>query len=228
MSAIGILGGMGPQASARLVELIIANTPNFVSNPIDSDFPEIIHLSIPVPNFISNKTNMQKAKDILIERTILLEKSGSTINCIACNTAHLLLPDLQAVTSVPFLSIPALVEDKVRKNEFNRVGLLATPSTLGSSLFDDALDDAVTLVRPSATTINKPESLILKQLSGNITELDRDSLRQIVAKFTKAHELDAVILGCTELPVIFGPSNDERIIDTLDVLSDGLLKTHFS
>lgn len=228
MSAIGILGGMGPQASARLVELIIAKTPNFVINPIDSDYPEIIHLSIPVPNFISNKKNMEKAKEILINRTLLLEKSGSTINCIACNTAHLLLPDLQAVSNVPFLSIPSLVADKVRINKFKKVGLLATPSTLASSLYDDALDKSVIIVRPNKALIKRLEKLILKQLRGDISDSDRNSFKIIVAEFTKANELEAVILGCTELPVIFGANKNKRIIDTLEVLSDALLERHFN
>lgn len=228
MSAIGILGGMGPQASARLVELLIAKTPNFVPNPIDSDYPEIIHLSIPVPNFISNKKNMEKAKEILINRTLLLEKSGSTINCIACNTAHLLLPDLQAVSNVPFLSIPSLVADKVRINKFKKVGLLATPSTLASSLYDDALDKSVVIVRPNKALIKRLEKLILKQLRGDISDSDRNSFKIIVAEFTKANELEVVILGCTELPVIFGPNKDKRIIDTLEVLSDALLERHFN
>lgn len=227
MPAIGILGGMGPQASARLVELLIAKTPNFVINPIDSDYPEIIHLSVPVPNFISNKNNMQKAKDILIERTKLLEKSGSTINCIACNTAHLLLPELQASTQVPFLSIPLLVANKVRSNKFSRIGLLATPSTLASSLYDDALEKSVVLVRPNDVLKRKLEKLILKQLRGNISEADRNNFKNIVSNFTKTNELDAVILGCTELPVIFGENTDTRIIDTLEVLSDALLEKYF-
>jgi aspartate racemase len=228
MSAIGILGGMGPQASARLVELLIEKTPNFVTNPLDSDYPEIILLSVPVPNFISNKKNMLKTKKILIERTKLLEQSGSTINCIACNTTHLLLPELQANSQVPFLSIPILVAERIKSNKFRRVGLLATPSTLASSLYDDALEKSVVLIRPNDVLKSKLEKLILKQLRGNITNLDRNNFKDIVANFLEVNKLDAVILGCTELPVIFGENTDKRIIDTLEVLSNALLEKYFN
>jgi len=228
MAAIGILGGMGPQASTKLVELIIAQTPNFVSNPLDSDFPEIVHLSVPVPNFISSKENMEKAKRILLERTKLLEASGSVINGIACNTAHLLLPELQAVTSVPFLSIPKLVADKIRAEGFNRVGLLATPSTLSSTLFDDALDPSVELIRPNRKLAEKTERLIIKQLQGNINDEDRTTLRKLVSDFRDNQRLDAVIFGCTELPLVFGESKGRRIIDTLQVLATGLLEEFFA
>lgn len=228
MSAIGILGGMGPQASARLVELIIAQTPNFVTNPIDSDFPEIIHLSVPVPNFISSKRNMEKAKQILIKRTKLLEISGSTINCIACNTAHLLLPELQAETTVRFLSIPVLVADRINTEGFKRVGLMATPNTLKSTLYDEAIDLSVTIIRPSNILSKRIEGLIVKQLNGTISDKDKSDFRKLVNNFLKTSQLDAVILGCTELPLIFGDSEDEKIIDTLKVLSEGLLSSYFS
>ena len=228
MAAIGILGGMGPQASAKLVELIIAQTPNFVSSPIDSDFPEIIHLSVPVPNFISSKKNMEKAKQILLKRTKLLELSGSTVNGIACNTAHLLLPELQASTSVQFLSIPKLVSERISKEGFNRVGLLATPNTLKSTLFDEAIDKSVTLIRPTKSLSERLEKMIVKQLEGSIQDNDRLLFRKLVNNFLEANRLDAVILGCTELPLVFGESTDKTIIDTLQVLSEGLLSCFFS
>lgn len=228
MPAIGILGGMGPQASARLVELLIENTSQFVDNPTDSDFPEIIHLSVPVPNFISNKTNMQKAKEILIERTKFLEEAGSTINCIACNTAHLLLPELQAVTQVPFVSIPQLVAEELKAKKIKRVGLLASPTTLKSKLYDDALDGVAGIVRPNETITKQTEQFIFKQLANKLKESERQNFRQLVQQFMQDNKLEAVILGCTELPLVFGELTDNKVISTLNVLALALLKHHFS
>jgi aspartate racemase len=227
MSAIGILGGMGPQASAHLVALLIQKTSMFVDNPTDSDFPEIIHLSVPVPNFISSKTNMQKAREILTNRTRLLEQAGSTINGIACNTAHLLLPELQAVTTVPFVSIPHLVAGKLARQNITRVGLLATPNTLSSSLFDDTLVN-VEIIRPSDTLAGHTEELIFKLLANTLSSDEQRSFRQQVNVFLKENELEAVILGCTELPLVFGETTDPRVISTLDVLADGLLSRFFT
>jgi aspartate racemase len=228
MSAIGILGGMGPQASARLVELLIEQTSLFVDSPKDSDFPEIIHLSVPVPNFISNKSNMQKAKTILIERTRLLEAAGSTMNCIACNTAHLLLPELQAVTMVPFVSIPKLVAEEVQLRGSKRVGLLATPTTQSSALYDEVLNGVAHIVRPSDIITQQTEEYIIKQLSNKLSDQERQDFRSLVGKFLHDNDLDAVILGCTELPLVYGQISDQRVISTLDVLSKALLKRYFA
>ncbi|MEI6228854.1 MAG: aspartate/glutamate racemase family protein [Candidatus Saccharibacteria bacterium] len=138
MSTIGILGGMGPQASAKLLTMLIDRS-KFFTNKIIDDCPEIILISVPVPNFISNKNNIKTAQAMLIKRAKLLEKAGCNINCIACNTAHILLPAIQASTNVPFLSIPKLVAKIIKQSGFKKVGLLASPTTLAATIFDEAL-----------------------------------------------------------------------------------------
>ena len=170
MAAIGILGGMGPQASAHLLRLVVHNAPNHTTINLDTDFPEIVLLSVPVPNFITNKKHLRVAKNILIQRTRLLEQAGCTVNGIACNTAHLLLPDLQAATKTPFVSIPELVAVKIMQMGAKRVGLLATPNTLQSTLYDDALGASVKIVRPEKKIVNQIEKLIFKLLKGKFIE----------------------------------------------------------
>ena len=224
MTAIGILGGMGPQASARLHTLLIREAPRHMTIETDTDFPEIVHISVPVPNFIHDKTNLQKAKNILINRTQILETAGCTIIGIACNTAHLLLNDLQATTTVQFVSLPHLVADRIDTLGHKRVGLLATPNTLRSTMYDDAMGPNVSLIRPDAVTAEILEAMIFRTLKGVNTDEDSVDLREIVDRFIVEQELDAVILGCTELPLIFGDHKDERVIDTLEVLAEGLLK----
>lgn len=228
MSAIGILGGMGPQASAGLYKLLIEGTKAYTPAAVDDDYPEIILLNVPVPNFISNKNKLPEAKQMLIERTKLLEQAGCTVNGIACNTAHILLPELQAVTKVPFLSIPNLVAQQVRTAGYRRVGLLATPTTLSSALYDEALADIAVIVRPERELAEQLEEYIYKQLNSDLSKNERQSFRQKVAYFKQVNSLDAVILGCTELPLVYGESlNDDTVIDTLHVLTDGLLESYF-
>jgi len=223
MSAIGILGGMGPEASTHLLTLLVQGIRQRLPNAIDSDFPRIVLLNVPVPNFVENKRNIEPAKRILIENTKLLEQSGCTVNGIACNTAHILLPDLQAITKVPFLSIPNFVAQKIKACGFERVGLLATPTTLSSTLYDEALDGISQLIRPSKSTVVQVEKFIFKQLNASLLESEQEEFRSLVKQFQAAEKLDAVILGCTELPLIFGGHKDPSVINTLQVLADGLL-----
>jgi aspartate racemase len=226
MSAIGIIGGMGPQASAHLLDLLVRDAPQHMSIASDSDFPEIMLLSVPVPNFVTNKTHLQQAKQILKKRLKLLEQSGCVVAGIACNTAHLMLPELQQATTVPFIAIPELVAAEIARNSWRRVGLTGSPNTLASTLFDDAIPNHTALIRPDIATTTILERLIFKELSGMRTEQDRRLLHTIINRFMHTQELDAVILGCTELPLIFGDSDDAHIIDTLSILSKGLLQAY--
>ncbi len=229
MPAIGILGGMGPQASAKLYELLIKGTQRYTTAAFDNDYPEIVLLSVPVPNFISNKNELPNAKQMLVKRTKLLEQAGCTVIGIACNTAHILLPELQAVTSVPFLSMPELVAEQAKTAGYTRVGLLATPTTLSSTLYDEALAGTAAMVRPEAGFAEQIESYIYLELSGRLPEAERQEFRVKVDAFRQTNNLDAVILGCTELPLIYGESSgDASVIDTLQLLADNLLASYFA
>lgn len=223
MATIGILGGMGPQASNRLVELLIEKALDRSEQRLDTDVPEIVLLSVPVPNFVSNKNNMKIAKKMLINRTKILESAHCTVAGIACNTAHLLLPEIQSTTSLLFVSLPHLVADHISKKQFKRVGLLGSPNTLSSTLCDDVINSAV-IVRPGKKLAELTEESIHKQLKDMVSVRDKVIFRRAIDRFIDSQQLDAVILGCTELPLIFGKLNDDRIVDTLDVLAEGLLR----
>ena len=164
---------------------------------------------------------------MLIDRTKLLEQAGCTVNGIACNTAHLLLPYLQAVTNVPFLSIPRLIAERSIAAGYERVGLLATPTTLESTLYDEALNGITEIERPNAEFADQIEQYIYKQLNSCLRISEREAFRLAVSKFMDDRQLDAVILGCTELPLVYGETNNVNILDTLQVLCDGLLKEYF-
>lgn len=227
MPAIGILGGMGPQASAKLYEMLIGGTKLYLPNAVDDDYPEIVLLNVPVPNFISNKNELSVVRQMLLDKTKLLEIAGCTVNAIACNTAHILLPELQASTKVQFLSIPNIVASKIQSTGFKRVGLLATSTTIKSSLYSDALEKIADLVLPNRELISKVETYIYKQLNSSLTSSDRDQFHELVEQFIHDENLDAVILGCTELPLVYGDRKDPKIIDSLSLLSGELLASYF-
>lgn len=227
MSAIGVIGGMGPQASARLYNLLIEGSMEFTDTALDEHYPEIVILSVPVPDFVRDDKAVSHVKKTLIKKTKLLEEAGCGVNGIACNTAHIMLPDLQACTDVPFLSLPVLVAQRAQEKGFKRVGLFASIMTLNSSLYDDAFDGVAELVKPAKKTAQRLNTLIYKQLNNDISLKDKKKLRSMAKQFMHSKGLDVVVLGCTELPLVYGESDSEKVIDTLQVLSDGLLKHHF-
>ena len=85
----------------------------------------------------------------------------------------------------------------------------------------------INLVRPDKKTAEIVESYIYKQLNNSLSKSERQHFRNLVNEFIETNNLDVVILGCTELPLVYGNSNNPKIIDTLKILCDSLLEKYF-
>ncbi len=201
--SIGIIGGMGPQASAKLLEVIVGMCTKDFGAKNDSDFPEIILNSVPVPNFITNKKSMNVVLNVLEERIKRLETFNPLCFGIACNTAHLILESLQTNTDIPFVSIIDSVTKKVLDAQISKVGLLGTPVTISSKLYQKPLmKNNIDIVLPSKKEQLIVERVIRNILAGESSNADRQKLI-LVAKSLKQRGAQGIILGCTELPLIF-------------------------
>ena len=88
---IGIIGGMGAEASLRLVERIIELSRQEFRAKDNDEFPEIVMVSIPVPDFIDSKRRVKEAREIIMDRIKKIEKMNLSCLGIACNTAHVIL-----------------------------------------------------------------------------------------------------------------------------------------
>jgi len=85
------------------------------------------------------------------------------------------------------------------------------------------------IIRPGAKFAKQIESYIFKQLNDNLSNHERRIFRGKVTQFRLANKLDAVILGCTELPLVYGESVDaDLVIDTLRVLAEGALERYYN
>lgn len=136
---IGILGGMGPQASAHLVTLLVEmSAKEFGAKDCDG-FPEIVLDSVPILDFISDKKNKKIGLTMFKERVRRMSKMQIGMLAISCNTAHILLNQLQLVSKVPFISMIDAIAKEVGKCGIKKVGLLASPITLKSDLFQKAI-----------------------------------------------------------------------------------------
>lgn len=137
-SVIGILGGMGPQASAHLVKLLVDKSAKEFGAKNCEDFPEIILDSIPHIDFISNQKNSQVVVRTLKKRVKKMEKMSVSVFALACNTAHILLDQLKSASRMPFISMVDEVAKEVISRKINKVGLLTSPTTLKVDLFQQA------------------------------------------------------------------------------------------
>lgn len=173
---IAIIGGMGPEASAYLYTTLINNSVKHFHAVNNEDFPQIVLYSVPVPDFISTSTKEQEAVTILKQKVLDINKLNVLCGAIACNTAHKILNDLQSVSNFPFVSMVDEVVKVVKEDNVKRVGVLGTPSTIRSSIYQDAFKkEGIKTLVPMESNFFNIEKAIRNVISESTTKDDKQN-----------------------------------------------------
>ena len=199
---IGILGGMGPLATADLFRKIVLMTKAGCDNE---------HLRIYIDNNanIPDRTGaiLQGGKDPVEEMSSALrnlEQRGADCIIMPCNTAHYFLPRLQEQTTVPFISMLAETAKSCAKMFPGKTaGIMGTRGTLASGLYNKALEaEGVAYVLPEEADRDVLMTAIYDCVKGGKDiELVREPMEGVM-QHMRAAGADYFILGCTELPIV--------------------------
>lgn len=220
---MGVLGGMGPEATVKFYELLIKISQEKYRAFANDSFPEIIIYSVPVPDFISSLKSKETAKKMLISRIKLLSEIPISFFCVSCNTAHLLLDNLMEAAKVPFISIIEETAEQIRRLGIKKVGLLASPTTLKTKIYQKQLKYlGITVVLPEEKEIAKLGFIIKRIVSGKRSKKDTIALEEI-AKGLLSRKAEAIILGCTELPLLLLKKFRVPVLNTLEILAEACL-----
>ena len=220
--SIGIIGGMGPEASARMLGVMVGMATREFGARNGEDFPEIIVDSIPVPDFISDKTNIPSALKMLGSRVRKLNRFDISYFGIACNTAHILFDDLNLISDAPFVSMIDEVAGEILQKKISKVGLLASPMAIKAGLYQKVLKNNVEILLPTIKQTGIIEDIVRNVISGRNSLIDSRRLMNI-AKSLRKIGAEGVILGCTELPIVFPKDRGLLVFDSVEILSRALL-----
>ena len=220
---IGILGGMGPEASAYMYSLIIKHT--HVEK--DQDHIRIFITSNPE---IPPRTEAILGKGpspvpFLIEGIRKLKDAGVDFVLMPCVTAHYFLPDVLAQIEVPFLSLldESLSWAKENIPELKKVGLISSTGTLVSKLFHDKFGQAgIEVIAPEGEDQAQVMDAIFGAGGIKAGFTSAASKKRIVRAAEKliAKGAEAIIAGCTELPLVFKAEDiSVPLIEPMDILA---------
>lgn len=216
-----ILGGMGPQASLELHRRLIARAAEAGASD-NEDYPEILHISVPVPDFISSSdssSGLWRIKQSL--DNIKLSEDDQVI--LACNTAHLLLPELEAYYGIHFVSFIEVVIKTIEKLDPKAVGLLASPTTIKEELYGSPIGErGLKILLPTAKETDKLEHAIRHVITNRSPREVRGPIETMARRMLN-DGAEQIILGCTELSVIFKNSKSKHLVDPLDVVCRELI-----
>lgn len=221
-----ILGGMGPQASLCLHRLLIERSTAF-HGPAPDEFPAILHASMPVPDFIASSEQYESAVELVANTCAQLPLFDAGVIGMACNTAHLML-DRLPLAGTSFVSMIEAVSMHVASLGARRVGLLASPHTIKTGLYTGAL--AAKSIGTVLPTEQEQEVLhdIITAVIGGASPQGLGLRRRLsaLAAALQARGADAMLLGCTELPLV-GVDSPLPVVDSLEVLADTMLEKYY-
>ena len=217
---IGILGGMGPEASSTLYARMIKYIQTRFGAEQDTDYPPIVIYSLPLSGFDETGiTDEQLVSHQLIEGVKKLEMAGSDLVIIACNTVHLFYDQMQNAVNIPVFNIIEETKKRVAEAGINKVGLFASETTGRLSLYQNNFSDSgIKVFSPDRSQQNALNLVIRHVMSGSQGEEDREVLIQIARNFRKKGA-EAVVMGCTEIPLALNQSHtDIRLFDTIEII----------
>lgn len=218
--AIGILGGMGPEATAAFYGRLIKNFQELNSAQYDADYPEIFIYNLPLPDVVTTtkKGDIASSLQYGIRK---LENAGADFIVAPCNTVNAFYAEMAKSAKIPIYSIIDETARKISEVGLKTVGILGTRWTLRAGLYDKALSRyGMRALKPSAQDAKAVTGVIVNLLKGRKTAYDRMKLLAIIDKLA-AKGAQGVVLGCTELPLLISQQDSAAtIFDSLQILAD--------
>lgn len=217
---LGILGGLGPMATAYFYELLTALT---VAECDQDHIDMVISSRASTPDrtsFILGKSDANPLS-IMIEEVKRLEAYGADLIAIPCNTAHYFYDGIAKEASVPILNIITETVELLSSSGVSRAALFATEGTCRSGTYQTIGRDKVDIVVPPEDEQRKITSFIYDDIkrgaSPNIDEF------LSLAEKMRERGCERIILGCTELSLIKKNFDvvkfDDFYVDSLEVLA---------
>ena len=216
---LGILGGMGPQATQIFYQWILDRTDAACDQ---EHIPALILSDTAMPDRTEAILSGQGESCFqrLLEDAKLLERSGCTAIAIPCNTSHHFVPQVQEQISIPILHMPRLTVERLCRAGRRKVAVLATDGTLRTGIYHDACREAgIQPVTPDEGT----QKLVMSIIYDEIKKGERGSREKFdrIDRFVRAQGCDGAILGCTELSVYRDYHGlPDFYIDAMEVLAE--------
>ncbi|KXG74423.1 cysteate racemase [Thermotalea metallivorans] len=202
---LGVLGGMGPEATSYFFQQLIKATPA----QKDADHIKTIIYNNPQ---IPDRTQAIVGKGItpaneMIQTALALEKIGVNEIFIPCITAHFFVQEVQQYIHTPILNLLKILQQylKINHQDVVKVGILCTTGTKNSQIFDRELE-TYHLIYPDDFY---QENYVMEAVYGEkgikagfTTGIPSEKLAE-AAKHLKEKGAEIIMMGCTEIPLAF-------------------------
>jgi aspartate racemase len=204
MKRLGIIGGTGPESTIEYYRRMIAayrqrspggRAPSLIINSIDNK--KLLDLA--------GANELTQLADYLAKEVERLARAGADLALVAANTPHLVFDEVQQRSGIPMLSIVEATCDAAATAGLRRLALFGTRFTMQAGFFPEIFSRRqLAIVVPNETEQARIHDKYMSELlAGIILDETRASLLEILQAMKQRDGVDGLILGGTELSLIF-------------------------
>jgi aspartate racemase len=226
MKALGIVGGTGPDSTAEYYRAIVEISRTRAAG----SYPRILVTSLSsvegtgVLELVSTDRRAELVAYLLAElRT--LAAAGAEVGLLASNTLHVVFDELQAASPIPLVSIVEAAAEAA--TGLVRLGLFATTFTIRADLYRPVFARrGIEVVAPDEEDQQLIHRAYFEKLTaGTFLAETRAQLLAIAARMRAAHDIDGIILGGTEFPLLLPDESWDglRFLDTARIHAEAVV-----
>ena len=225
MRKIGLLGGMGPESTLIYYKLIVEGVGDKLGK---NCIPPLTIESINMYEMFDycEKGDLDGLTDYFVKLVENLQSCGCEAAAMTANTAHIVFDRVSARAGIPMVSIVQTACDEALRRGYQRLGLMGTMVTMQGAFYREPFERAgIRVVLPTEEEMQLVSQRIAQELEfGVVKEETVRELCAVIARMKEEEDIDAVILGCTELPLALNDTvSPVPCLDTLRVHADALI-----
>lgn len=217
MRKLGLIGGTGPESTVPYYRGIV-----FAVQRETGNFPPLTIESVSVFDVLRlcGAGEYEMLTGYLLEAVRNLAGAGAEVAALTGNTPHIVFDRLQALSPIPLVSmVEATCRETVRRG-LDRVGLLGTIFTMEEEFFRVPFrEQGIQVAVPTRAEREYLNRVIADELElGTVREESRARVLAMVERMAREDGIQAVILGCTELPMLLSDRNSPvPCLDTMEI-----------
>jgi aspartate racemase len=221
---IGIVG-VSYEGAALCYQSICAEAASVMG---EHRHPEITIHSFPLADYLRfvSESDWEGVAGLLIESAERVARAGADFAICPANTAHEAFKFIGSRSPIPWLHIVEVVGEAATGRGWSKLGVLGTKFLMEGNLYREVLSGrGIEAVTPEAEQRERINALIFEELvKGTLKSSTREFFRGVVAELAGGG-CDAVVMGCTEIPLILRPEDVETpLLDSTRLLAKAALK----
>ena len=204
MKKIGIIGGLGPESTIYYYRTLIDMCRQ--KKELNGNYPEVIIYSMNIVEVSSLRASGDREGLInrQVETLTALHNAGADFGIISCNACHGVFDEIEAASPMPVLSIVTETCNEVVKCGLERVALFGMESTMNGGFYQDVFArHGISVYVPDEADQKYVSERLRKEATLEcISDDTRDGYVSIVKRMVGAYDVQGLILGCTEMPLL--------------------------